>query len=537
MDSLNRRFEDRTQVYLVLLLIVAVALVLRLPGLDRDLWYDESLSLFHSRGANPLTQIIPNGPPLTSELFNSDGGWRGTLRAVSQIEQTPPLYFLLLRVWRNLFGESNRALRLLSFLLGLAAIPAMFLLGRESANAHVGLAAAGVLALLPLHVQYSHEVRAYILAFLLATVSSWAFLRAIRSLGRPGNSRWWVVYGSLTVLSLYTHYFTAGIFLAHGLHVLLQPRPVRRPLAMRFGIVIAVALLSVVPWFFLQYINQFRGANLLQPRAQAPGFWSLDTIKRLASLIGYFVAGWLPGTTFKSAVGAAILILYGIIGFTIAAISRTREFRSTVMFGSFLFVMPLVFFAGVEAVLNDSGLLLFPRFALWSLTGLCLLSGLVIVASGRRIVSLMVAVLLLSVTAHFQVQWQKVDSSPFPLPGLPWFYGNLSSAVEKVSQSVYPSELLVFDDPHLIVTWNVYERSNTPQLLMTRKDFFYLNRARDFDARWQEVQQSYQWIVVVRRVGEPPSEILNLLEATYHLKSIERIGRLELRWYMNPLSQ
>lgn len=534
MSTQPTHFWPEISTRTALILIVSVGFLVRLPSLERDLWYDESLSLFHARGANPLTKIVPNGPPVTSDLFRSDGGWFETLRAVSQIEQTPPLYFLSLRLWRKFFGESDRTLRLFSLVLGLVAILGIFLVGRESANAKVGLAAAGVLALLPLHIQYSQEVRAYGQAFLLATFASWAFLRVGKSLNQPRGSQWWVIYGSLTVLSLYTHYFTAGVFLAHGLSALVQPRSVRRPLVKGLGVVSTVSLILVIPWFFLQWITQFRIANLLEPRGGLLTFWSLDTVKRIVSLFGYFAVGWLPGMSFRSCLGIAILALYGIISLALPTIYRNREFRSAVIFGSLLFIMPLLFFAGVEATLNDSGLLLFPRFALPSLIGLCLLCGLVIASSRRRIVSFIVPALMVALTGYFQAQWQKVNSSSVPLPGLPWFYGNLSLAVHRISQQVRPNDLLLFDDPHLIVNWNAYEHSHVHQLLMTRKDFFSLNKARDFDTRWREVRETYPLIYLIRRTGEPPSEAVERLQEQYRLMSNERVGRLEIHQYVAP---
>jgi len=517
-----------------LLLILVVALLVRLPGLDRDLWYDEALSLFHARGANALMKIIPNGPVLTSDQFTTDRGWHETVTAIAQIEQTPPLYFFLLRLWRKIFGERNGVLRLLSLIMGLTSLLAAYLVGRQIANAKVGVIAAGVLALLPLHIQYSQEIRAYMLAFLLVLLSTWAFLRAssvAESLHKP--SKWWFLYGGLIVLSLYTHYFTLGTFMAHALSALTRSRTVRRVLVTRILVVALIALSLLTPWFLLQYVSQFRAANLLHPRVEPPGFWELGTVKRLASLICHFVVGWLPGMTFASALGLSVLAFYGVTAHVLGSIARRHETQSALLFGSLLFLMPLFFVIAVEMILNDSGLLLFPRFALTALIGLCLLCAVAIVYSNRRIISFFIVVLLLAFTGYFQVQWHRIRTSPLPPPGLPWFYGNLSSAVIKVSEQVDSNELLLFDDLHLVVTWNVYEKSRIPQLLMTRKDFFYLNRARDFDARWREIHRTYPRISLVRRVGEPPSEIMNRLDTSCRLLAVQQVGRLEIRRYAN----
>lgn len=529
MSSRPHNLKQQVSVRAILLLILGVGFILRLPGLDRDLWYDESLSLFHARGANPLTKIIPNGPEVTSDLFTTDRGWREALMAISQIEQTPPFYFLLLRVWTKLFGESNRALRLLSVILGLAAIPVIFLLGWKIFDQKVGLGAAGVLAILPLHLQYSQEIRAYALAFLLATLASWTFLCACQAMGQSRDGRWWLLYFGLMTLSLYTHYFTAGTFLAHGLFTLMQPHSLRFRLVKRVLTATAVALLLLIPWLLIQYVNQSH-LWVFQPRTEALHFWTLDTLKRLVSMICYFVVGWLPGTTFRSVLGVSLLGLYGIAALTLYIVMCKREIQPALMFGSFLLFMPIFFVIGVEVILNDSGLLLFPRFALPASIGLCLLFGLAIVCSHRRTLSVLIAAMIVALTGYFQLQWHRVNASPSPLPGLPWFYGNLSSAVGKVSQEASPSELILFDDVHLMSTWNVYQKSRVPQLLMSRKDF--VNRARDFDSRWREVESKYTSIHLIRRVGELPSEVVKRLEAHYRLISNERVGRLEIRHYV-----
>ena len=57
-------------------------------------------------------------------------------------------------------GDSTVLVRLPSLVLGTAAIPVVFLLGRRVAGTRVGLFAAAILALSPFAIFYSTEARA-----------------------------------------------------------------------------------------------------------------------------------------------------------------------------------------------------------------------------------------------------------------------------------------------------------------------------------------------------------------------------------------
>ncbi|WP_426960007.1 glycosyltransferase family 39 protein [Muricoccus radiodurans] len=98
----------------------------------------------------------------------------------------PPLYFLFLLGWTEVFGTGEWALRSFGAFLGLLTVPVMFAIGRLLGGANVGLTAALLLAASPLHVQYGAEVRMYGLLVLGAAVAIWGALRFAQE---PGNAR------------------------------------------------------------------------------------------------------------------------------------------------------------------------------------------------------------------------------------------------------------------------------------------------------------------------------------------------------------
>ena len=180
----------------VLVGILLLAFALRAGGLlSESLWIDEGYSL--ALAQTRALEIV-----------------RGTAA-----DQHPPLYYLLLGAWLRL-GRPQLALqaiflvRYLSVLIGTLGVAAGAWCGRELLGKEAGLATALLLAVSPMHVWYSQEARMYILLALLVTLSAGMVWRLVH--GRRG----WAVYGLVTVLALYTHYFAAFVIVAENVLVL-----------------------------------------------------------------------------------------------------------------------------------------------------------------------------------------------------------------------------------------------------------------------------------------------------------------------------
>jgi uncharacterized membrane protein len=510
-----------------LLLVLVVGVLVRLPNIGRDVWFDEASSLYNARGADVITtKIVSNGPEFTSEMFARDGGWRESLLAISHAEYMPPLYFFLLRIWIKLFGEGDATLRLLSVIFGLATIIAVFFLGRKLFDEKIGLVAAGVMAILPSPVQYSQEIRSYPLAILLVTLASSAFWEAYRAVGERREWRRWLLYFGLAAASLYTHYFTAWVFLAHGMFAFAEPRLLRNALVKRLTVVAGALVVCMLPWLVSPYFKDQLSFSTLGQYATT--FWESQTLMRLFALVSYLFAGYLPEVTFKSLFGLGLLVLY-LIG-ALRFISTEKRKTTAGRFSLVLLVAPILSMIVLSAVMNRAGLIAHPKFILPALPGVCLVLAVAIGASSRRALSLLAVILLIGVSLNFQLEWHRANTSDAPLPGMMWLYGNVSSAVARVNQQAKPGELILFDDQWLPAVWNVYQKTRQPQMLMGPTGV-YLNPAMDFDERWQQVERKYSGIHLVRRVGSPSSQVVERLEARYRLVGSEQVGRMEVRHY------
>ena len=90
-----------------------------------------------------------------------------------------PFYYLYLKFFMALFGQSDLLLRITSVITGIAAIPVMYLVGCEK-DKNTGLMCAGFTAVSSFLIYYSQEVRLYSLLFLLSAACLLYTLKSIK---------------------------------------------------------------------------------------------------------------------------------------------------------------------------------------------------------------------------------------------------------------------------------------------------------------------------------------------------------------------
>lgn len=119
------------------------------------------------------------------------------------------------------FSTSEFWLRLPSSFWGSLALVAAYLLFRRLSGQAAGLAAALLLALSPLHVQYSQELRFYAALVFFYLLSTWLLKRAVE---RPEVKNW-VLFSLFTLLGIFFHVYVL-LALANGIAwVWLADRP------------------------------------------------------------------------------------------------------------------------------------------------------------------------------------------------------------------------------------------------------------------------------------------------------------------------
>lgn len=136
-----------------------------------------------------------------------------------------PLYLALEFYWNRYVHRSVVSLRLMSILIGMGALPLIFLLGRQLFGAQAGLIAMFCAALSPIHVQFAKEIRMYGLMTLLAVALVYIFCL----LFQQNKKRWWALYAVTALLLSWTHPFALLLPFTLGVFWLtMYPRDLRR---------------------------------------------------------------------------------------------------------------------------------------------------------------------------------------------------------------------------------------------------------------------------------------------------------------------
>ena len=183
---------------MTIVLITLFGFALRLVLAGQSLWLDEAASW-----------VIASLP--TKTLLQSLVG-----------DFHPPLYYLFLKPWLSLAGQSEFLLRLPGIIIGTLTIPALYLLvktifiAQKKLKFEIAHLAALLLALNPLHIYYSQELRMYSLSALLATLS-WYFLSKWLKDKQTKNILWFTL---ITVISFYTFYLSIFILISQWLYII-----------------------------------------------------------------------------------------------------------------------------------------------------------------------------------------------------------------------------------------------------------------------------------------------------------------------------
>ena len=204
---------------LTLLVLLAFAAFLRLHKIDaQSLWYDEGNSARIAERSVPL--II--------------AGAAGDIH--------PPLYYLLLKFWRVLFGEGEAALRSLSAVCGVFTVLLVQRTGRLISGERAAWAAGVLAAVSP--VYYGQEARMYALLALFAAMSMWALFHMFRA----PRLMWMVLLAVATAGGLWTHYAYPFVMIAQGFGVLVRLRRSNVRSLVHYVIANVAALASFAPW-------------------------------------------------------------------------------------------------------------------------------------------------------------------------------------------------------------------------------------------------------------------------------------------------
>lgn len=287
-----------------LVVLVAVALVAGLVlrfVTTSALWLDEALSV--NIAALPVGDI--------SDALRHDGH--------------PPFYYYVLHGWMELFGTGDVAVRALSGLFAVLALPLAYVAGRRRGGPTVGLLAVAVLAMAPFALRYATETRMYSLVMLLVFVGYLLVDDVVRR-GRSDVGRL-IGLAVVTAALLYTHYWSMWLLAAVGLLLVWTAWRSTEVGARRNSIRAIVALVvggvAFAPWV----------PNLLYQSAHTGTPWAKPSrpLAAVAAALGDFGGG---GFRDAEVIGALmmLLVLLGVFGRAVNARHIDLDLRSVTQF-------------------------------------------------------------------------------------------------------------------------------------------------------------------------------------------------------------
>jgi mannosyltransferase len=371
--------------------LVALSLALRVGQLHVHFWIDEGLSV--GIGSHPLSEI--------PGVLREDG--------------SPPLYYVLLHFWMQLFGRSEAQTHIFSLACALLTIPAAWWAGRSLFDARTGWALAGLTAINPFLTSYAQETRMYALVILLGTLCTACFLHAYVF----GRRAYRIPFGLLLALLLYAHNW--AFFYALALVVVLafayRASPDRRALVRDAAVGFGVAAVLYLPWVpTLVYQSLHTGA----PWATAP---SVSTLVKSPNLL-------LGGQS-----GTFVVILAGGVGLAALAAGSLRDRRVLVPGLATLAILPIV----AAWLLSQASPAWATRYLAIALPPLLLLTAVGLTRGGR------IGLLALALLA-----------SSWIYAGAPSNKSNVHSVATYFAPMLRPGDLVVVTQPEQIPVFAYY---------------------------------------------------------------------------------
>ena len=176
------------------------------------------------------------------------------------VDVHPPLYNALLWVWNHFVPYGPELwLRLPSFLMGVGALTMAWGFFPKRFGKKARLLFVTLLSCSSFAIAYSQHARAYMLILLFAVPLTFVFLQMARFTWnkRPIPAHLWEIFGGLSLLLCWSHYFGALLFVVFSFVLLTQAIYYKRKLTL-FLAVPALVILCFLPWIIPNFIQQLQ---------------------------------------------------------------------------------------------------------------------------------------------------------------------------------------------------------------------------------------------------------------------------------------
>ena len=311
----------------IIVLLAIIAIASRLYNLTfQSLWLDEIYTMTTSAPNQSWLDIF-------TELKN---------------DFHPPLHYLISNLFFRLTAYNDLTGRILSAIIGIAGIYAMFNLGKVVKDKKTGYILAFLTIFNFYHLFHSQEVRMYILLFLLTTVSATLFINFTRN----SSKRTLASLVIINVLLIYTHYFGFFVIAAECmciLHLYIKHKANVKVFKM-FVIGSLITAVFYFPWIPYLLLSGGKDHWMSIPE---PGFFfvylyaitgkdPVVTLFILTGLIFFIVSLWRnkinPGEeTLYYLAGYGIISIFAL-GYLVSIFKPVLQLRCTIAAIPFLFL-------------------------------------------------------------------------------------------------------------------------------------------------------------------------------------------------------
>lgn len=251
-----------TALRFIIVVILMLGIFFRFVNLDRKVyWHDEAFTSIRVSGylGKEIVKEVFKGQVIGIRNLDKyqkpslEKNLLGTINGLAQEEpQHPPLYFVMMRIWAQLFGGSVAVTRSLSVFISFLVFPAIYWLCLELFESPlVGWMAIAIVAVSPFHVLFAQEAREYGLWTVTILLSSAALLRALRHKTKLN----WGIYAVSLAVGLYTFLFSGLVAIGHGIYVVATENFQRTKTVTAYLFATFVGFLAFVPWIIVVIIS------------------------------------------------------------------------------------------------------------------------------------------------------------------------------------------------------------------------------------------------------------------------------------------
>ena len=288
----------------MIFLVLFLSFLIRLIGINQSLWLDEAVS------ANVAK--LPIGEIINQFLIG---------------DFHPPMFYWFLNLWTKTFGSNVAILRLSSVLFSLITIYFVYLIGKKtSLQNRVANWAALFLAVNPLFIYYSQELRMYSMATMWLIIGFYFFIKIKNKNYGVGDL---VIFNLTMALAFGTFY--GSIFLTASLAIYWLIKKEWK-LFWLTNIGTGIAIICLAPLLLIQIKNSQIMLTEVANWALVLGKVNLKNLLLIPLKFGVGRISFLPKTLYYLIGGGWSLILLGFI------LKKKKEFNWLKLF----LILPIV---------------------------------------------------------------------------------------------------------------------------------------------------------------------------------------------------